>query len=130
MERSGYGTRIARKLWGLLGVAACFSMTATPPASAQADAPPPLTVHIDPQTGRILAAPAPGTQPLELSPEIRNSLSTSHEGLKEVPGAEPGGGMKLDLMGRFRSPLLATTDAEGKTKLRHLHVPPELRNKK
>lgn len=129
MEGSGYGKRIARKLWSLLGVAACFSMTAAPPASAQVGAQPPLTVHVDPQTGRVLGAPAPGTQPLELSAEIQNALSTSHEGLNEVPGTEPGGGMKLDLQGRFQSPLLATTDAQGRTRIRHLQLPTGPSNK-
>lgn len=116
----------ARNFWSTLGFAACFSIAAAPVARAAEDTPPTsgLTVHVDPQTGRILSEPAPGTQPLVLSPDIQNALSTSHEGLKEVPGAEPGGGMKLDLKGRFQSPLLATTDADGKTTIQHLKVPP------
>ncbi len=133
MEGSGCGKRIARKLSGLLGIAASFSVAVAPAASAGETAPPPsagLTVHVDPQTGRILAAPAPGTQPLELSQDLQNALSTSHEGLKEAPGTEPGGGMKLDLKGRFQSPMLATTDVEGKTRVQHLQVPTELNSKK
>jgi len=32
----------------------------------------------------------------------------------------PGGGVKVDLQGRFRSPLIATVGADGKLKTQHL----------
>lgn len=77
-----------------------------------------MTIYIDPQTGAILKEPAPGTAPLQLTSEILNALSTSDQGLVEVP--LPGGGFKLDLQGRFQSPLVGTIDANGKVKMQHL----------
>jgi hypothetical protein len=37
----------------------------------------------------------------------------------------PGGGVKVDLQGRFQSPLFATVDANGKIKVHHLRELPE-----
>jgi hypothetical protein len=82
-------------------------------------------IYIDPQTGAILPEPAPGSVPLQLSPQQQNAFSTSHEGLVEVPSAVPGGGFKLDLQGRFQSPLIGTVDANGKVRIHHLGEPPE-----
>jgi hypothetical protein len=83
-----------------------------------------MTIHVDPQTGAILKEPAPGAVPLQLTPQLRNSLSTSHQGLVETPSAAPGGGIKLDLQGRFQNPLIVTTDANGKLKMQHLDETP------
>lgn len=79
-----------------------------------------MKVYIDPQTGAILKRPAPGTVPLKLSPQHQNAFSTSHQGLVEVPSSVPGGGFKVDLQGRFRSPLIVTIDENGKVKMQHL----------
>src|SRR5262249_9074347 len=38
-----------------------------------------MVIHIDPQTGAILKAPSPGTVPLQLTPQLQNALSTSHQ---------------------------------------------------
>jgi hypothetical protein len=84
-----------------------------------------MTIHIDPKTGALLKEPAPGAVPLQLTPQLRNALSTSHQGLVETPSLVPGGGVKIDLQGRFQSPLLITIDADGKTKIQHLHEMPE-----
>jgi len=84
-----------------------------------------IKIYIDPQTGAILREPAPGTAPLQLTPELRNALSTSHQGLAEGPSAVPGGGFKVDLQGRFQSPLVGTIDANGKVMMQHLGEPPE-----
>ena len=84
-----------------------------------------MTVHIDPQTGALLKEPAPGTVPLQLTPQLQNALSTSHQGLVETPSRIPGGGVKLDLQGRFQSPLVVTIDANGKVKMQHLDELPE-----
>ena len=95
-----------------------------PPANKQ-DAVPSgasgIVIYIDPRTGAIRKEPAPGTVPLQLSAEIQNALSTSHQGLVAVPSSVPGGGMIINLQGRFQSPLLATIDADGKLKIQHLH---------
>jgi hypothetical protein len=82
-----------------------------------------MIIYIDPQTGAILHEPAPGTVPLQLTPQLQNALSTSQQGLVETPAA--GGGVKVDLQGRFQSPLTATLDANGNLRLQHLHEMPE-----
>lgn len=89
-----------------------------------------MTIHIDPRTGAILKEPVPGTVPLKLTPQLKNALSKSHEGLVETPSSVPGGGVKVDLQGRFQSPLVVTIDADGKVKLQHLDELPDSGNKK
>jgi hypothetical protein len=84
-----------------------------------------MIIYINPQTGELRKDPAPGTVPLQLSPAERNAFSTSHQGLVEAPSSVPGGGVKLDLQGRFRSPLAVTIDPDGKVKMHHLGEPPE-----
>ena len=108
-----------RRLLGLL-VALGSIAVAVPPLFAQESAPG-MTIHVDPKTGRLLKEPAPGSVPLPLTPQLRDQLSTSHQGLVEEPAAVPGGGVKLDLQGRFQSPLVGTIDADGKFRMQHLH---------
>jgi hypothetical protein len=88
-----------------------------------------MTIHIDPQTGALLEGPAPGSVPLQMTPDLQNALSTSHQGLVEVPSTVPGGGVMVDLQGRFLSPLVGTIDSSGKLKIQHLHRPPPPRTK-
>jgi hypothetical protein len=114
----------------LLMTAGGFTVTAPPvfpqesqPAAVSAGAPG-MTIHVDPQTGAILKEPAPGTVPLQLSPQLLNALSTSHQGLVETPSSVAGGGIKLDLQGRFQNPLIVTIDANGKVKMQHLGETP------
>jgi hypothetical protein len=123
-----------------LGVAVCFAATGQVALSQDASAPtragaskeaqPPaekpaavpgagMKIHVDPQTGAVIPEPAPGTPPLELSPQERNALSTSHEGLTEVQSSVPGGGYSIDLQGRFQSPLTATIGPDGKARIGH-----------
>jgi hypothetical protein len=83
-----------------------------------------MTIHIDPQTGAILEGPAPGSVPMQMSPDLMNALSTSHAGLLEVPSHVPGGGVIVDLQGRFQNPLIGTIDSSGKLKVQHLHRAP------
>jgi hypothetical protein len=89
-----------------------------------------MTVYIDPQTGAIRPSPAPGTVPLVLSPRDANAMRTDTEGLVEVPSSVPGGGVKLDLQGRFQSPLVGTIDADGKVRIQHLPAMPASPDKK
>ena len=154
MKGRTYGQLVARRLLtSLLAAGACFAVAAQPAFSGESQPPPAgqtqmesglsvaqppaekpaavpggtsgMTIHIDPQTGAILNEPAPGTVPLQLTPEIQNAFSTSDTGLVEVPSAVPGGGVKVDLQGRFQSPVFATIDANGKVKILHLHEMPE-----
>lgn len=78
-----------------------------------------MVIHIDPQTGALLKEPAPGSAVMEVSPAMRNAMSTSSEGLVVRKSSIPGGGEILDLQGRFQSPLIATIDANGKVKMHH-----------
>lgn len=80
-----------------------------------------VMIYIDPKTGRLLKEPAPGTVPLAVSPALDNARSTSHQGLVEVPSPVPGGGVEVDLQGRFQNPLIGTIDADGKVRMHHLH---------
>ena len=89
-----------------------------------------MVIHVDPKTGAILKEPAPGSVPIQLTPQLRNALSTSHQGLVETPSSVPGGGVRLDLQGRFQSPLFVTIDADGKVKIQHLPEPPESSDQK
>ena len=89
-----------------------------------------MKIHIDPKTGAFLEEPAPDQTSLELSPQLQNTFSTSHEGLVEMPSSEPGGGVMLDLQGRFQSPLIGTINTDGKVKMQHPNEMPEPHDKK
>ena len=75
--------------------------------------------YIDPETGQLTVPPedAPAEEPTAAA------LATSDEGLVAVPSPVPGGGNVVDLKGRFRSPLMATVDAEGKVEIHHAPCP-------
>ena len=75
-----------------------------------------LKVYIDPETGEFTTPPAKGA-PTARTTAPPAAFSTSHEGLEERPA--PGGGTMVDLKGRFRTPLTATIDGNGKTKIEH-----------
>ena len=83
-----------------------------------------MVVHIDPQTGAVLSGPAPGSVPLFMSAEEQNAFSTSHQGLVEVQADVPGGGFKLDLQGRFQSPLFVTVQPDSESSIQHLGEEP------
>lgn len=100
------------------------------PTEKTAGAAPGMTIYIDPQTGAILSEPVPGTVPLQLTPNIQNALSTSAQGLVEAPSPVPGGGIAIDLQGRFQNPLFAIIGPDGKGKIGHLHELPEAPDKK
>lgn len=75
-----------------------------------------LRVYRDPATGELSAPPtAPSTGPFRISQETARSLSSSHDGLVEVP--LPNGGVLLDLGGRFRSASYATVDDQGQLRI-------------
>jgi hypothetical protein len=134
--RTSSGPAGYRHVAGFHGVAAFGAMALQPALAGDAPSPgvsaaPPaattpapqgeggMTVYVDPKTGQILSEPAPGTQPLTLSPQERNSLSTSHQGLREEPNSVPGGGYKLNLQGRFQNTMFGTVGADGKPRVQH-----------
>ena len=67
-------------------------------------------IHVDPQTGKRVPRPA-GAAAVPPDP----AFSTSHRGLVEK--SAPGGGVMVDLQGRFRSAATATVGADGKSHL-------------
>lgn len=75
-------------------------------------------VYIDPETGEFTTPPE-----REVATARKQALpaasSTSHQGLEEKPSPVEGGGTMVDLEGRFRTPLTATTDNNGKIKIEH-----------
>lgn len=72
-----------------------------------------MVVTKDPVTGRLRPATAEETAQV-LTEDTRKALSTSHEGLVEVASPVPGGGVMIDLKGRFFSVMTATVDAQGR----------------
>lgn len=107
---------------------ACGADTSTPgpertlePGDAEATSAPKVSaaqrIYIDPETGEV-TTPPPRKRGEEPDPSS-SAFSTSHEGLVETPSPVPGGGTKIDLKGRFRSPLSATVDDHGQVQLEH-----------
>ena len=76
------------------------------------EGPPAMKVYIDPETGEFLEGP-PEIVPEELPIEEKEAVSTSPEGLEEVESDIPGGGVMIDLKGRFRSHQNAVKDSDG-----------------
>jgi hypothetical protein len=67
---------------------------------------------IDPATGGLTAHPT-SIGAVGLDKDVANALSTSSEGLREEPSPVPGGGVMVDLRGRFRNATIATIDETG-----------------
>ncbi len=83
---------------------------------------PGMRAYLDPVTGEFGVPPsweeeALGTEAL-VAPGA--PASTSDAGLVETPSPVPGGGVMVDLQGRFQSPLVATIGTDGKMTMRHL----------
>jgi hypothetical protein len=70
-------------------------------------------------TGKIVSAPPANAAPLAMSAAEKNSASTSSDGLHEEAVAT--GGYKVDLQGRFQSPMLGKTEEDGKVATYHPH---------
>src|SRR5436190_23834583 len=81
-----------------------------------ADSPqnPAQKIYVDPATGQR-STPPPTQLPTSAA---TNRLSTSSEGLKEVPVTEKPGGFKVHLGGRFQSTLTASNSPDGKPAVR------------
>jgi len=86
-------------------------------ASAAANAP---TLHaaagqmlyVDPATGQIVDTPT-ASDPKDLQAALASALNTSDEGLVIERSKVPGGGMMVNLQGRFQNTQTATVDANG-----------------
>jgi hypothetical protein len=99
-----------RITWGFvtIGLALVGRLAVAGDASVQPGAAPGMRVYIDPKTGEP-TAPPPGAA-VESAPAVQQR---SGEGLVEEPA--PGGGVMMDLKGRFKTPLVVTVDPDGRT---------------
>ena len=80
--------------------------------------------YVDPVTGgpvkkEGLERPDDAMPPLELDA----THMTSDRGLREIASPEPGGGISVDLEGRFRVPLEASAAPEQRPSIRHREAP-------
>ena len=100
----------------------------TKPVTAQEESPvqaqPGQRAFIDPATGGFIEQPKTAPSTSERAAEAA-ALDTSDEGLVETSSTVEGGGMVVDLQGRFRSPVTAKVDESGKTVISHdpIHSP-------
>ena len=74
--------------------------------------------YIDPETGEFVSPPEHETP--AASQSIQPSAFSIHaETMEEESSPVPGGGVMIDLKGRFKSPVRATIEASGKTTIEH-----------
>lgn len=116
MKRSEASGRIVLLL--STGVLVCGALTAVLPRIGVAGEPG-MTIYRDPTTGQFVPPPAGPPGPSKPLPTPSPGSSTSHADLVERPSVVPGGGVIIDLEGRFRGPLTATVDADGKVTIQH-----------
>lgn len=104
------GERVARiaAMMVVLGGVTAEQVRAEDVAPAAESAPAAMRATVDPQTGALVPGPAPGTL---LVPQ--GALSRSAAGLLEEPA--PGGGVMVDLQGRFRNTMASTVGVSGET---------------
>ncbi len=79
-----------------------------------------LRAYIDPETGKLASPPDAARVPppaLTASPAVQSATSTSSADFEAKPA--PGGGMMIDLKGRFNSRVFATKDKNGKIVISH-----------
>jgi hypothetical protein len=76
-------------------------------------------VFVDPETGELVS---PARAMPKQAPPANAAFSTSHEGLVEEESPVPGGGVMVDLQGRFQSPLMVTLDSDGGVEFTHEHA--------
>jgi hypothetical protein len=86
-----------------------------------------MRAYVDPETGEFAVPPGDAPAAAALAPDA--ATGTAHEGLTETPSPVPGGGVMVRPEGRFRVPLVATRDADGKVTLRHAPCPPSAAGK-
>lgn len=84
--------------------------TRTADPLVQPVAQPGMVTHIDPATGERVAAPVDG-----VTPQLGPSVDTSDEGLVEKPSPVPGGGMMIELDGRFQNAAVVRTGEDSAT---------------
>lgn len=81
-------------------------------------------VYIDPQTREFVAPPV-FVEPDHVTYNAQDPLNYSSEGLVEQPSPIEGGGIMVDLQGRFRNTSVATINADGTVAAPCLPIRPE-----
>ena len=71
--------------------------------------------YIDSETGQFVSPPKHDV-PVSNNPIEASAFISTVEKLEEKSSLVPGGGMMIDLKGRFQSPISATIEGKGKTK--------------
>ncbi|MGD8703417.1 MAG: hypothetical protein PVH26_13365 [Desulfosarcina sp.] len=78
---------------------------------------------IDPETGALIARPQSDETATDASASAETlsapTAGDDAEQLEEMPSPVAGGGMMIDLKGRFRNPISASVGADGKTSIAH-----------
>ena len=103
-----------RRVRMLAGVAllACASVAGAESADAAAGQSSGMRAYADPRTGALRDTPPPGT-----TAPMPAAFSRSGAGLVETRA--PGGGVMIELQGRFKSPLVATVAPDGTLHIDH-----------
>ncbi len=81
-------------------------------------------VHFDPATGQWTDQ-ATGAVSVTIDEGLRNALSSSAEGLEEVPSTVEGGGTMVDLQGRFQNAMFSAIDKNGQLQAPCMTNPPD-----
>lgn len=82
-----------------------------------------MTISIDPESGAMRSRTHDVN--LQMSTALRSSMSTSSQDLVEVQSPDPSKGVKVNLQGRFHSPLVATQNGAGHIIIQHAHMNPD-----
>lgn len=74
--------------------------------------------YIDPETGELVSPPEQETPAASRSVQP-SAFSISPETMEEASSPVPGGGVMIDLKGRFQNPVSATVEGNGTTTIEH-----------
>ena len=103
-------------MFGCVAVLAAASAARAEPPDPHAVQAGGMRAYADPRTGALRGSPPPGT-----APPAAAAFSRSSSGLVETRGR--GGGVMVDLQGRFKSPLVATVAPDGTVHIGHGQSP-------
>ena len=95
------------------------SQSATGQEFEQSEKTPAIIVHIDPQTGRIITPPSTSS-PGQVVQTPLDAAKQQPPQLQQTLSPVPGGGTMIQLDERFRTPLTATIDVDGKVRFEHM----------
>ena len=109
MGRERVGLRTVVITLVLAGISATAARAEEPQSPAVATGG--MRAYVDPQTGALLPAPPPGVAP-QPTP---HAFSRAAAGLAEE--AAPGGGVMVNLQGRFQSPMIGTIAPDGSARV-------------